>query len=184
MGGINESLNLKNSNTLINPIYIRRKYFIKMRSIQIRTQPEIELNQEFLLDTGTTYTLFHENIFKFFYFRVILEEFSKVVTAVGLKSENSKRNCFHFNISSTFQDQIKFLPSFYFHFENSTYEWKPENYLIPQYSPGNYFCIGIGIGKQNILGTTFFHNIQASFDLKNSQIFFTPANCSIENISN
>ena len=81
------------------------------------------------------------------------------------------------------KDQLKLLPSIYLKFENSTFEWKPENYLLQEYSPGNHYCIGINNGRENILGSTFFHNIQASIDIQNLKIFITPANCSVEEFS-
>jgi len=92
--------------------------------------------------------------------------------------EFSEDNCLNLNRSYSFEDQLSRLPKIKISLENSSYDWKPVNYMIQDPYIKNRFCLGINSYFQNIFGGNFFQNLQFGFDIENKLAYFVESNCS------
>ncbi len=148
VGKINKTFHNVNSSI----VYLNRNpnnffYSVDLNKIYLNGS-EINTNYNTILDSGTTYSLFPQEIYDSLIFA--FDGFLKKNEFPATKTMVNDDYCFQLNQNKTNRNLYKSLPSFHFNFENKySIPWKPKNYLVQQVDDvkGVIYCLGFSIFK-------------------------------------
>ena len=155
-------------------------YMINLKEIQIHDSAFSMLNYQVVLDSGSTVACLPKELFEF-----VVDQAEKALESKGNVTKHTmseyKLPCFKTNLTK--EDLNEILPSLVFSTSKGLFhEWKPEMYLLIS---DDTACIGITMQETNevLMGSTFFHGHNITFDLDKREIRMRETDCSTVNFA-
>lgn len=148
VGKINKTFHDSNSTI----VYLKRNpnnffFAVELNRIEINGS-YINTSYNTIIDSGTTYSLFPEEIYTSM--TKILDDYSQKDDLPAKQLRYNDDYCFELDKNSNKRRLYKALPTFHFHFENQySIPWKPKNYIVEILDDikGVLYCVGISILK-------------------------------------
>lgn len=188
VGGLNRTLHTEDEVKFID--YSDSNFYkVKLKDVTVNTVDfSVNGNEYFtIIDSGTTLSYFPKKLYTEIekQINVVCSEINR---CLGDSFTAEVGICYKLKENVSVLQFIESMPTISFVFENNTkYFWKPKNYLFNYTDSASNdnrmtLCIGLTGWNSNeiLLGSTWMHNHDIIFDLKNKKIGLIESNCSGE----